>query len=60
VAPRLEERLGTSQDEMIERLTQIDPKTIDDPLARRQVEAAQALGEIELPGWESYEVSGGQ
>lgn len=52
-APKLEVGLGVSQAELMQGLKEIDPKTIDDPLARRQVEAAQALGEIELPSWES-------
>lgn len=47
-APKLEARLGKSQAELFEILKTRDPKTIEDPREKRQLEAIQALG-AELP-----------
>jgi hypothetical protein len=51
-APKLEARLGKSQAELLEILKARDPKTVEDPRERRQLEAIQALGDVELPNFQ--------
>jgi hypothetical protein len=47
---KLEAILGKSQAELAEILKSFDPETTADPRERRQLEAIQALGDIELQG----------
>jgi hypothetical protein len=51
-AAKLEELIGHSQSELTGMLKTIDPETIEDPRERKQLEALQALGEVELPTWD--------
>ena len=51
-APKLEARLGKSQAELFEILKTRNPKTVEDPRERRQLEAIQALGDVELPNFQ--------
>jgi hypothetical protein len=46
---KLEALLGKSQTEMVEIVKSVDPKAIEGPRERNQVEAVQALVEIEFP-----------
>ncbi len=47
--PKLESVLGGSATEFATALASLDPADLDDPRGRRQLEALQALGDVELP-----------
>jgi hypothetical protein len=58
-AAKLEAMVGKSQAELFEIFKAVDPMTIENADERRQVEAIQELGDIELPTWPSEPDSAG-